>query len=69
MKRKISGIILAFIAAFTLLFSSAASVLADKGGVPNDNAENGAAHADDNSAHYKNAPPEPPPDGDTGVGI
>ncbi len=34
-------------------------VLADKGGVPNEKAANGLAHANENSAHHKNA--EPPP--------
>jgi hypothetical protein len=64
--RRTSVVIISLLVALVLFLTSTMSVLADKGGVPNQKAANGAAHANENSAHYP--PPEPPP-GDTGNGI
>jgi hypothetical protein len=44
-------ILAAILVASALAFASAGASVADKGGCPNDDSENGGAHADDNSAH------------------
>lgn len=44
-------ILAAILVAAALAFASAGASVADKGGCPNDDSENGGDHADDNSAH------------------
>ena len=63
-KRKALVVLMTFLVVLALVFVNATVVLADKGGVPNERAANGAAHANennDNSAHYVPPPPPPPP--------
>jgi hypothetical protein len=53
-KRRVFTVILTVLAALILVFASFSVVLADKGGIPNAKAENGAEHSNDNSAHHRN---------------
>ncbi len=58
-KRRILTVILTALVALILVFASVSVAFADEGGIPNAKSSNGAAHANENSAHHKNA--EPPP--------